>query len=158
MVRGTELTLTEQAVILELSKTGMSIRAISKQINRSIGSVHKVIKNGEAREALERSGRPSKMDERGMRRVVRLASSEPISARMATEVLQMSMSVRSMQLHMEKNLQLNWTRFRRTTALQKHHIKARLEWANEKIEWGDRKWIESSLVMRNDGHWMVLMA
>ena len=48
MARGKELALTEQTAILELRKTGMTLRAISVQLKRSLAAVQRVTTRGHA--------------------------------------------------------------------------------------------------------------
>lgn len=153
MARGTELTRSEQRAILELHKTGIRVREISDQIKRSVGAVHKVISRGVVAQAHPRSRRPSKFDERIMRRLVRTVVAEPNSAKTVPSALQLNVSVRTTQLHMQTNLQLNWRSFKRTPPLSIRHRVARMDWALDKAGWSDEKW--DSVIFSDEKRWTL---
>uniref|UniRef100_K3WVF8 Transposase IS30-like HTH domain-containing protein n=1 Tax=Globisporangium ultimum (strain ATCC 200006 / CBS 805.95 / DAOM BR144) TaxID=431595 RepID=K3WVF8_GLOUD len=95
MPAGTPLTEEERLSILTLREAGLSVRAISAAIKRSVGVCQKVIKRGKAScKPNHRGGKPN-LTERDHRCIVRAACGGSVGAKAIKDKLQLGCCVRT---------------------------------------------------------------
>lgn len=92
MPRASQLSQAEKGAILALNQEQLSNRAIAKKINRSESCVRSFLKRGDIGSEVQRSGRPQKLGERDLRRLVRAASQPGASANSLIRSLNLSVS------------------------------------------------------------------
>uniref|UniRef100_K3WTL9 Transposase IS30-like HTH domain-containing protein n=1 Tax=Globisporangium ultimum (strain ATCC 200006 / CBS 805.95 / DAOM BR144) TaxID=431595 RepID=K3WTL9_GLOUD len=125
MPAGTPLIEEERLSILTLREAGLSVRAISAAVKRSVGVCQKVIKDGKAsRKSNHRCGK-LKLTERDYRCIVRGACGGSVGAKAIKNKLQLDCCVRTIQRVLSD---VDWFAYKKRPAaplIQPHHQKAR---------------------------------
>ncbi|CEP14594.1 hypothetical protein, partial, partial [Parasitella parasitica] len=73
MLKTSNFTCCEKAYILGLSKGGMDVNQIAKEVNRSVSGIYKILKKRDEEPSTKpavKQGRPPKLTERSKRGVV----------------------------------------------------------------------------------------
>lgn len=132
MPTGRALTPEERGRILGLHEAGLSIRAIAKRVECSVGAASNVI--ARPKKKLEKTrGRRPKLTMRDVRHVVREAAKGNETAAQIKAHLELQCSVRSVQRLLSRVDFLVYAKMVRTLALSPAHKEARLAWAKEAV-------------------------
>ncbi|KDO28828.1 hypothetical protein SPRG_20031 [Saprolegnia parasitica CBS 223.65] len=137
MPRGTILTPSERESILALSHSGLSNRAIAKQLRRSPKVVNHFLKDPDAYNTAKRPGRKPKLSAEATRRLVAAASEGIFTARQLRLVHQVPLGVRRIQQIVSSAEpfrsevpNLTPAQMRQRVLFAKRHLEARFDWSS----------------------------
>lgn len=131
MTRGKELNDTEKRIILNLRSVNVKLEDIANTIQRSISVVHKVINAKQPFAKSSKRGKMKKTDTRTDRKIIRQVYAGYSGAKNVRDVLQLPVSVRTVQRRIAEVPWLKFKKPRRSPNLTKQHIAGRLHWAHE---------------------------
>lgn len=142
MGRGSSLTNVEIGKIEALHEEGFSNRCIAGKIGRSKDVVNRFLHNPLGYGTAERSGRPSKLDARDKRRILRRASNTASSSSTIQRELQLNVTPRTVRNVINASPNIVRARMRKAPALTEAHKARRLQFAENNM---NRDWSKVSI-------------
>jgi len=134
---GLPLTDEEKGKIQVYSEKGDSVNAISKQLGRSRGVITSYLRNPETYGTKKPTGRPSKLSNRDIRAIRKLAGTKSMTAHDILLHLKLNVDVRTVQRTLKSSPVLVWTKRISKPCLLPHHKIARELWATQMVDFGD---------------------
>ena len=132
---GLPLSKTEQGQIVAYRHCGKSVRAISRQIGRSVGVVHKFLRSPTQYTAKKKRGINRKISQNTKRRLLRTASNAVSSASQMKTALGLQISVRRVQQILHATPHLKYRKMYQVPWMDDSHFEQRIKWAITHVAW-----------------------
>ena len=133
MGSGRSLSSEERAVVIALSKTKMSQRAIAAHLNRSKTAIQHVLRDNTTVKSSSKVGRPSKVSPTFTRLILRTAKKDKLSASQLVNKLGIDVSVRTVQRILQNDYFTEYVTMKARPNLSPVHRQKRLKWAREMV-------------------------
>ncbi|GBO46936.1 Transposable element Tc3 transposase [Araneus ventricosus] len=140
MSKTSQLSYEEVSKILHMKLLGKTVKEISKLLNCSKSMICRVLTRKTPYEPKLRSERPRVIDIRSDRRIQRMASSQKMSIREITRVSRLRISKNIVHRRIIVSGYMIHAKMARRSPLSKLHINTRLQWARNRMSYGD-KWM-----------------
>lgn len=138
MPSGKKLSQHEIGQIEAFRKVGMGIRAISRQINRSLHVVQNFLKNSDDYVKKHRGGRKKKLSLRDERQIIRKASNSTKTLNQIKRELNLNVHKSTISRSIKRNPNIIRAKMAKAPALTSQHKATRLEFARNNMnrDWG----------------------
>ncbi|GBM52625.1 hypothetical protein AVEN_16738-1 [Araneus ventricosus] len=140
MPKASQLSIEEVSKILHLKLLGKTVKEISKLVNLSKSMICRVLTGKTPHEPKLRSERPRVTDIRSDRRIQRMASSQKMSIREITRASRLPISKSTVHRRIIESGYMIHAKMARKSPPSKLHISKRLQWARNRMSYGD-KWM-----------------
>ncbi|GBL82202.1 hypothetical protein AVEN_252392-1 [Araneus ventricosus] len=140
MPKASQLSNEEVSKILHLKLLGKTVTEISKLLNRSKSMIYRVLTRKTPFEPKLRSERPHVTDIRSARRIQRMDSSQKMSICEITRISRLRISKNTVHRQIIESGYMIHAKMARRSPLSKLHISTRLQWARNRMSYGD-KWM-----------------
>ena len=140
MARGKLLSDVEKGQIIALRKESWSLRAIAKELNRSVGAVQNFVKRPHKTHKPKSTRNAKKITRRQTALLIREACKGQLSARQLQATLGLPVGVRRVQQLLKATPHLQYKKMMQQPKMLQRHKTARLLWAKEQLKQGQEYW------------------
>ena len=135
MPKKSYLSESEQSVVRELKKTGMSNREIGRRVNRSEAAIRNVLKKGEKYGVKKKTKGHTKLSNRDRNRILELAGTGKFNASEIKKELGLPITNKRIAQILRGSGHLKYIKKAKKPNLTPTHIQARLNFAKKHMAW-----------------------
>jgi transposase len=135
MPRGHQLSAFERGQILAYRDQGMNATEIAKRVGRHRSTISRFVENPVQYGMKKRPGRPPRLNDRSVRRILRASSTGMFSANQIKAAQHVPLSTRRVQMIISSSPHMKYEKRKMQPKLDLKHITARLDWAKTVSSW-----------------------